>query len=229
MRPFNLLQYPARDRQRKIRHRWMTFGAGLTLGMVSVWGVVQWGEEALGQLQQDRTRLQAQLQEITLQQQASQKQQVLHKKWDEQAQHLSRVAQQQAVWQVLHRVLLQEPHLSAVRFSRLQTDTDKFELHGFASDFSRMDGARERLSRALMGTVAHAEESRSKSSDKVRPPVLVLGSLVLPESGADATAQTVSRATELEFVWQGVWPSTGTRPTPPIEMGNPAQGRKVSP
>lgn len=225
MRPFNFLQYPALARQHKRRHRWRTFLAGGVLGVASAWGVLHWGQATLEQMQQERAHLQKQLQETTLQQQAHQKQQALQKKWDQQALHLTQVSQQQALWQALHRVLMQEPHLSSVRFSRLQMEPDKFELHGVAPDLERMDGARERLSRALMEVSVRGDETPGQ----VRPPVLTLRSLVMPEVGLGGAADRGSQTSVLEFVWQAAWPLVGPWRAPVAHLENPLQGRRVSP
>lgn len=225
MRPFNFLQYPALARQRKSRHRWQTSLAGLVVGLASAWGLLQWGQQALADMQQERARLQKRLDDITLQQQTHHKQQALQKKWDQQALHLSQVSQQQAIWQVLHRALLQEPNLSSARFLSLQMDPDKFELQGVAPDLERMDGARQRVSRALMEASSRGDVSPAQ----LGAPVLTLRSLVLSEVRPGDAADHLPQTAGLEFVWQGAWPLIGPWRAPAAQADQPAPGRKGSP
>lgn len=209
---FNLLHYPALASQRRRRHRWWTSLTGLAVGLAVAGWAAQELQALADQMQEDRTRLQAQLTDQTMQLQRLQKQQAVQKKWQLQSAHLAQLRQQHLTWLALYQSLQQAASPSSVQFLRLQLQAHQLELQGQARDVKRMEDARKRLSRSMSfppggNDKVHAEGQAGQTLQ----PVWVLSSLdTLFATGAasvtPATDPLEPHKAELSFVWQSVWP-----------------------
>ena len=190
MKPFNLLQYPALDSQRRrIHSRWTSLSGLLVGSMVAFWMMSEVQEQHLQRVQEGAA-LQSRLKQMQNQQTQDKVRQAQENTWLQQDARVQALSAQQSRWEALHRALLHEAGPDSVQLLRLQLDAQTLELHGQAKDVQRMAQARARLSNPL-------SESRMDTT-------WALVSLVNA-----AGAEGVATRAPLEFVWQAPWPQVG--------------------
>jgi Tfp pilus assembly protein PilN len=190
MKPFNLLQYPALDSQRRRFHsRWTSLSGLLVGSMMAFWMMSEVQEKSLQQVQEGAA-LQSRLKQMQNQQTQDKVRQAQENTWLQQDARVQALSAQQSRWEALHRALLHEAGPDSVQLLRLQLDAQTLELHGQAKDVQRMAQTRARLSNPL-------SESRMDTT-------WALVSLVNA-----AGAEGVAARAPLEFVWQAPWPQVG--------------------
>lgn len=190
MKPFNLLQYPALDSQRRRFHsRWTSLSGLLVGSMVAFWMMSEVQEKRLQRVQEGAA-LQSRLKQMQNQQAQDKVRQAQENTWLQQDARVQALSAQQSRWEALHRALLHEAGPDSVQLLRLQLDAQTLELHGQAKDVQRMAQARARLSNPL--------------SESPMDTTWALVSLVNA-----AGAEGVATRAPLEFVWQAPWPPVG--------------------
>lgn len=149
MHSLNLLHYPSLARKQKVFHRCWSSLAGLLVGGCMTWAGLYWQENQTITLQQEQFQLQADLKIRTrMDQEANQlkDQMRLH---SAQIVELNKIAQDQKIWQILHKGLQSEALQSGLRLERLQAMAGKIALHGSVPDVRAVTDVRQRLSESL--------------------------------------------------------------------------------